>query len=73
MERQQEHPTPIELTPQVVTMMTEHFALQTAQAQEISDLNGRTSLFIGAVSSTLIALAFIGQISPLASWPSSTV
>ena len=66
MERQQEQQTPLELSPQIVTMMTtEHFTLQTAQAQEISDLNGRMSLFIGAVSSTLIALAFIGQISRL--------
>jgi hypothetical protein len=66
MERQLEQPTPLRLSPQIVTMMTtEHFTLQTAQAQEISDLNGRTSLFIGAVSSTLIALAFIGQISRL--------
>jgi hypothetical protein len=66
MERQQEKQTPLELSPQIVTMMTtEHFTLQTAQAQEISDLNGRMSLFIGAVSSTLIALAFIGQISGL--------
>jgi len=66
MEPQQEKQTPLELSPQIMTMMTtEHFTLQTAQAQEIADLNGRMSLFIGAVSSTLIALAFIGQISHL--------
>jgi hypothetical protein len=66
MERQQEKQTPLELSPQIVTMMTtEHYTLQSAQAQEVSDINGRMSLFIGAVSSTLIALAFIGQISRL--------
>ena len=47
MERPQEKQTPLELSPQIVTMMTtEHFTLQTAQTQEISDLNGRMSLFI---------------------------
>jgi hypothetical protein len=53
-----------ELSPQLVTIMTtEHYTLQSAQAQEVSDVNGRTSLFIGAVSGALIALAFVGQIS----------
>jgi hypothetical protein len=63
MERQPDRGGSVELTPQVVTMMTtEHFTLQTAQSQEIADINGRMALYIGAVSSTLIALAFIGQI-----------
>jgi len=66
MELQQHKQNSLELSPQLVTMMTtEHYTLQAAQAQEISDINGRMSLFIGAVSSTLIALAFIGQISNL--------
>lgn len=53
-----------ELSPQVVTMLTtEHFTLQSAQGQEIEDINGRTTLFIGAISGALIALAFVGQIS----------
>ncbi len=56
----------MELTSQLVTMMTtEHYTLQSAQAQEVADINGRNTLFIGAVSSTLIALAFIRQISHL--------
>jgi hypothetical protein len=51
---------------QILTMMTtEHATLQSAQAQEVQDLNGRTSLFIGAVSAALIALAFVGQFSHL--------
>jgi hypothetical protein len=66
MEREQKQPNSLELSPQIVTMMTtEHYTLQSAQAQAISDLNGRSSLFIGAVSSALIALAFVGQISRL--------
>lgn len=66
MEGQQETHRQLELSPQLVTMMTtEHYTLQSAQAQEISDINGRSSLFIGALSSALIALAFIGQLSRL--------
>jgi hypothetical protein len=64
MERQHEQQAPLELTPQLVTIVTtEHYTLQSAQAQEVSDVNGRTSLYIGAVSGALIALAFVGQIS----------
>ena len=66
MEQQQEKQNSLELSSQVVTMMTtEHYTLQSAQAQEVADINGRNTLFIGAVSSTLIALAFVGQISHL--------
>jgi hypothetical protein len=55
-----------DLPPQVMTMLaTEHVTLQSAQAQEVADINGRTALFIGAVSSALIALAFIGQLARL--------
>ena len=66
MDQQQEQQHSLELTSQLVTMMTtEHYTLQSAQAQEVADINGRNTLFIGAVSSALIALAFIGQISHL--------
>ena len=66
MEELQVTQRPLELSPQIVTMMTtEHYTLQSAQAQEVADINGRNTLFIGAVSSTLIALAFIGQVSHL--------
>ncbi len=66
MEQQQEKQNSLELSSQIVTMMTtEHYTLQSAQAQEVADINGRNTLFIGAVSSTLIALAFVGQISHL--------
>jgi hypothetical protein len=46
---------------------TEHFNLQTARAATISEANGRASIYLAAVSSNLIALAFIGQMSRLGS------
>jgi hypothetical protein len=64
MEQQHEPQGGLELSPQLVTIMTtEHYTPQSAQGQEVSDVNGRTSLYIGAVSGALIALAFVGQIS----------
>lgn len=44
-------------------LTTEHFTLQTARSATISDSSGRASLFMSTVSSSLIALAFVGQIS----------
>jgi hypothetical protein len=44
---------------------TEHFNLQTARAATISEANGRASIYLAAVSSNLIALAFVGQMSRL--------
>jgi hypothetical protein len=44
---------------------TEHFTLQTARALTVSEGNGRASIYLAALSSSLIALAFIGQISRL--------
>src|SRR3712207_4233069 len=44
---------------------TEHFNLQTARAATISEANGRASIYLAALSSNLIALAFIGQMSRL--------
>lgn len=44
-------------------MTTEHFTLETARAATIAESNGRISLYIGAVSSAVVALAFIGQVS----------
>jgi len=57
---------PVELTSQLVSIMTtEHYNLQTGRSMTIAEVNGRSSLFVGAVSSGLIALAFVGQISHL--------
>ena len=66
MEQQTNQPLPVELSSQLVTIMTtEHYNLQTARSMTISEANGRASLFVGAVSSGLVALAFVGQISHL--------
>jgi hypothetical protein len=44
-------------------MTTEHFALQTARSATIAEANGRTAIYLSSVSSTVVALAFIGQVS----------
>jgi hypothetical protein len=46
-------------------MTTEHLTLQTARSATIAEANGRCALFIGSVSSAVVALAFIGQASGL--------
>ena len=53
-------------SPAVVTVMTtEHFVLQTARSAGIAEVTGRAGFYLAAVSSGLIALAFIGQLSRL--------
>ena len=42
---------------------TEHFTLQTARSATVAEANGRSALFMGAVSSAVVALAFVGQVS----------
>ena len=57
---------PVEISSQLVSIITtEHYNLQTGRSMTISESNGRASLFVGAVSSGLIALTFVGQISHL--------
>jgi hypothetical protein len=46
-------------------MVTEHTALQTARSGTIFEANGRVSLYIGAISSALVAIALIGQVSEM--------
>jgi hypothetical protein len=53
------------LAPAVTFATTEHFNLQTARAVTVTEANGRASIYIAALSSSLIALAFIGQMSRL--------
>ena len=53
------------LGPAVTFATTEHFNLQTARAMTVSEANGRASIYLAALSSNLIALAFIGQMSRL--------
>jgi hypothetical protein len=47
-------------------MTTEHYTLQTGRSLTTAETNGRSSLFVGAVSSGLITLTFVGQIAHLA-------
>jgi len=47
----------------LIALTTEHFGLAGARAQTVSESSARASLYISAVSSTLVALGFIGQIS----------
>src|SRR5436190_17709097 len=57
---------PVELSPQLVSIMTtEHYNLQAGRSLTTAETNGRSSLFVGAVSSGLIALTFVGQIAHL--------
>jgi hypothetical protein len=53
------------LGPAATFATTEHFNLQTARAVTVSEANGRASIYLAALSSSLIALAFIGQMSRL--------
>ena len=46
-------------------LTTEHFTLQTARAATIADSNGRSALYLSTVSSAVVALAFIGQVTHL--------
>jgi len=64
MEPQNNERLPLELSSQLVSIMTtEHYTLQTGRSMTIAEANGRSSLFVGAVSSGLVALAFVGQLS----------
>ena len=66
MEPQHNERLPLELTSQLVAIMTtEHYTLQTGRSMTIAEANGRASLFVGAVSSGLVALALVGQLSHL--------
>src|SRR5205809_8600 len=46
-------------------LTTEHFTLQSARSATISDSSSRAALFMSTVSSSLIALAFVGQMSEM--------
>src|SRR5919198_1539149 len=53
------------LAPAVTFATTEHFTLQTARVATVAEAHGRASIYLAALSSNLIALAFIGQMSRL--------
>lgn len=44
-------------------LTTEHFTLQTARSATITESTGRASLFLGTVSSGVVALALVAQVS----------
>jgi hypothetical protein len=55
---------PRDLSPQALSIMTtEYYNLQTGRAMTISDANGRAGLFLGSVSTSLVALAFVGGVT----------
>jgi hypothetical protein len=47
----------------LTTLTTEHFTLQGARSQTVSESTGRAALYLGAVSSALISLGFVAQAS----------
>jgi hypothetical protein len=47
----------------MTALATEHFTLQGARSQTMSESSARASIFVLSVSSALVALGFIGQIS----------
>jgi hypothetical protein len=66
-EAQSPHPTERRGAPdpeQLLTALsTEHFTLQGARSQTMSESSARASVYVFAVSSALVALGFIGQLS----------
>jgi hypothetical protein len=49
----------------LTALTTEHFTLQGARAQTMSESSARASLYIVAVSSTLVALGFVTQLAEI--------
>jgi hypothetical protein len=46
-------------------LTTEQFNLQTARMGTIAEANGRATLYLGTLSSSVIAIAFVGQANQL--------
>lgn len=47
----------------IQTLTTEHFTLQGARSVVISEINSRATIYLSAVSSTVVALAFVTTLS----------
>jgi len=60
-----EQPTKAKDSEILQILITEHTNLQAARSATVFEANGRTTLFLGAVSSSIVALAFIGQMSEM--------
>jgi hypothetical protein len=58
---------PVDRQALLTVLTTEHFTLQGARASTVSESSARAALFVGAVTSTLVALGFIAQASDLGS------
>jgi hypothetical protein len=53
---------PVPTNPAILTVLTtEHFALQGGRGSTVSESGTRSALYVGAVSSGLVALGFVGQ------------
>jgi hypothetical protein len=50
-------------------LTTEQFNRQTARMGTIAEANGRSTLYLGTLSSAVIAIAFVGQASRLGTKP----
>ena len=60
-----EHPSKADDTQVLQILIAEHNNLQAIRSGTIFEATGRTNLFLGALSSSIVALAFIGQMSKL--------
>ena len=49
----------------VTALTTEHFNLQSARMGTIAEANGRATLYLGTLSSSVIAITFVGQANQL--------
>jgi len=47
----------------LMALTTEHFTLQTARSTTVSESSGRATLFLASVTGSVVALAFVGQVS----------
>jgi hypothetical protein len=47
----------------ITALVTEHFVLQSARSATIGEANGRTSIYLSAVSSALVAFGFLAQVA----------
>lgn len=56
---EKDHPSPLMLQ----ALTTEHFTLQGARSVVISEVNSRATIYLSAVSSTVVALAFVTTLS----------
>ena len=47
----------------ITALVTEHFVLQSARSATIGEANGRASVYLGTVSSALVAFGFLAQVA----------